>query len=174
MCPTRWSSRVDYLKAVRDRFVDILKVLTRISLESKEPMERTEAIGMKKKIETYEFIVFIIFWERLLITINKASENCKQTQLTCLQQLPFCQWRSDNCSIYASLGRSADISATRWNITLEFRTERFRTNKKLTIDQLLHEPASKFRLTVFNTIVDTALRQLEIRFKGQKLVTESF
>lgn len=48
LCPARWSSRVDSLKAVRGRYVDILKVLIRISLESKDSMERTEAIGLKK------------------------------------------------------------------------------------------------------------------------------
>lgn len=48
-------------------------MLTRISLESKDQKEKTEVMGLKKTVETCEFIVFIIIWERLLVAINRAS-----------------------------------------------------------------------------------------------------
>ena len=77
-----------------------------------------------------------------------------------------------------SILSATDILATGWNITPGIRTKRFKPNKKflgeLTIDERLHNPESKFRLNVFNAIIDTALKQLEIRFKRQKMVTDIF
>ena len=64
LCATRWSSRVDSVRAVRDRFVDMLKRLTVISLTSKDRKERDEAGGIKKNMEKIEFIVNLVFWER--------------------------------------------------------------------------------------------------------------
>ena len=40
LCTTRWSSRVDAVRAVKNRYTDILKVFTRISLESKDQKEK--------------------------------------------------------------------------------------------------------------------------------------
>ena len=62
LCATRWSSRVDSVRAVRDRFVDILKRLTVISLTSKDRKELDQADGIKKNMEKFEFIVNLVFW----------------------------------------------------------------------------------------------------------------
>ena len=51
------ASNVDSVCAVRDRFVDILKRLTVISLTSKDRKERDEADRIKKNMEKIEFIV---------------------------------------------------------------------------------------------------------------------
>ncbi|CAB3994722.1 zinc finger MYM-type 1-like [Paramuricea clavata] len=75
LCVTRWSSRVDSVRGVRDRFVDILKRLTVISLTSKDKKERDEAVGIKKNIAKIDFIINLVLWERILSCTNSTSKE---------------------------------------------------------------------------------------------------
>ena len=50
----------------------MLKVLTRLTLESSDRQERSDATGLKEDMKYDEFIVFIVIWERLLMAIHKA------------------------------------------------------------------------------------------------------
>ena len=59
LCLTRWSSKTDAIRAV-NRYTDILKVLTRITLECSDRKERLVANDLKESMENYEFIVFIV------------------------------------------------------------------------------------------------------------------
>ena len=45
LCPTRWASRFDAVDSLRFCYPDVLKALTKISLQSKKPEERVEATG---------------------------------------------------------------------------------------------------------------------------------
>ena len=73
LCTTRWTSRIDAVRAIRNRYSDILKVMCQIILLSKNKKERDDACALKKKMESFEFVVFIVLWERVLNCINKAS-----------------------------------------------------------------------------------------------------
>ena len=70
LCPTRWSSRYDCLVALRYRFVDVLKVLTKIILISKKTDEVANALAIKKKVEWFDF-VFIL----AMMTKNMESST---------------------------------------------------------------------------------------------------
>ena len=86
LCPTRWSSRVDLVHAVGDRFVDILKRLRVISLTNKDRKERDEADRIKKNMEKIAFIVNLVFWKRILMCINSTSKQLqsKSIDLDCI------------------------------------------------------------------------------------------
>ena len=86
LCPTRWSSRVDSVHAVGDRFVDILKRLRVISLTNKDRKERDEADRIKKNMEKIAFIVNLVFWKRILTCINSTSKQLqsKSIDLDCI------------------------------------------------------------------------------------------
>ena len=75
LCITRWSCRVDSVRGVRDRFVDILKRLSVILLTSKDKKERDKAVGIKKNIAKIDFIINLVFWERILSCTNSASKE---------------------------------------------------------------------------------------------------
>ena len=42
ICTTRWTSRIDAVRAVRDRYVGILKILSPISLTSEKKNEEMQ------------------------------------------------------------------------------------------------------------------------------------
>ena len=75
LCITRWSSRIDAIRVLKNRYAAILKVLTRIALVSKENKEQSEASGLKMTIETCDFIVCIIIWERILTPLHILSQK---------------------------------------------------------------------------------------------------
>ena len=52
LCTTRWSSRIDAVRAMKNRYTDILKVLMRIILTSKDSKERADATALKKNIDS--------------------------------------------------------------------------------------------------------------------------
>lgn len=51
LCLTRWSSRFESLAALRYRYVDVMKALTKIVLLSDKKDERDDAAALKKKID---------------------------------------------------------------------------------------------------------------------------
>ena len=81
LCTTRWTSRLDSVRALRDRYVHILKVLTRLSLVSENTKEKNTAIGLLKKMETYEFIVFLVMWERILRAFHSTSRELQSKNM---------------------------------------------------------------------------------------------
>jgi hypothetical protein len=81
LCTTRWSSRIDAVRAVRDRYPHIMKVLTRLSLTSTNKAERDDAKQLKNKIDKLEFVLFIVMWERVLRAINSASNELQSQKI---------------------------------------------------------------------------------------------
>ncbi|CAB4034554.1 Hypothetical predicted protein, partial [Paramuricea clavata] len=81
LCTTRWSSRIDAVRAVRDRYPHIMRVLTRLSLTSTNKAEREDAKQLKNKIDKLEFVIFIVMWERVLRAINSASKELQSQKI---------------------------------------------------------------------------------------------
>ena len=54
--PTRWSGRYDAVFALKKRFCDVMKCLTRIILTSTKPKERDEAMAIKKLVPLTRYI----------------------------------------------------------------------------------------------------------------------
>lgn len=73
LCPTRWSSRIEAVRAIKNRYTHICRVLMRISIHSTDANERYEAGGLKKRVESFEFLVFIEIREQVLSAVNRAS-----------------------------------------------------------------------------------------------------
>jgi len=56
-------------------------VLSRISLESTNSKESSGASGLRKRMGTYEFIVSVVVWERVLVATNKASVELQSAEM---------------------------------------------------------------------------------------------
>ena len=81
LCKTRWSSRVDAVRAVRDRYPHIMKVLTHLILTSGKKMERDDAKSLKEKMDSFEFVLFIVMWERILRAMNSTSQELQPPKM---------------------------------------------------------------------------------------------
>lgn len=57
LCATRWAPCNDAVSAVRYRYVEVLKALTKISLTSKKADERNKAMALIRLMEKFDFVV---------------------------------------------------------------------------------------------------------------------
>ncbi|CAB4039316.1 zinc finger MYM-type 1-like [Paramuricea clavata] len=124
LCVTSWSSRVDSVRGVRDRFVDILKRLTVISLTSTDKKERDEAVGIKKNIAKIDFIINLVLWERILSCTNSTSKELqsKSVDLSAssrLLSISLSELRYLRNS-WESVRMTANALAASWGIPIEF------------------------------------------------------
>lgn len=71
--PTRWAGRAVSLLALKLRYVDVIKALTKINLTTKKD-ERDESRRLLKSIENFEFIFILIICSKILQQTNVVSQ----------------------------------------------------------------------------------------------------
>jgi len=84
LCETRRYSRVDAVRAVRDRYPHIMKALTRLILlilTSEKKKERDDTKSLKEKMDSFDFVLFIVMWERILRAINSTSKELQSPKV---------------------------------------------------------------------------------------------
>ncbi|XP_047129418.1 zinc finger MYM-type protein 1-like [Hydra vulgaris] len=79
--PTRWSGRLQSLTAVKVQFMDILKALTEIILKSTKKEEREEALQIKKKMGTFDFVFICVFLFKVMCEVNFASKTLQKQEI---------------------------------------------------------------------------------------------
>uniref|UniRef100_A0A3B1J2K6 DUF4371 domain-containing protein n=1 Tax=Astyanax mexicanus TaxID=7994 RepID=A0A3B1J2K6_ASTMX len=182
LCPTRWASRRDALYALRFRYADILQALTKITLRSKKSDERTEAMGLLKAMEAFEFVMMTVIQEKILETINIVSQVLQKKDVDLLQAASLLG--NATCTLaqlrdqFDNLKCTAQGLASSWGIRCNFRHKRTRRIKRhfdeLTEDQRLTNPEEIFKVNVFYMCIDTVVSQVRTRFHGMDSVTRKF
>lgn len=182
MNPTRWAGRFDAMFALKVRFVDVQKALTKTILLNSKTDERNEAILLKKKIENYNFIMLLVFHCKVLQTIDAASKalqskaidlsNASKRLQVCLEQLE--KYRNE----FEDLKMEANSIATKWSINPEFPKTRQRKVKRhfdeICEDERLQDPESLFKVNVFYRVLDIIINQLRSRFLGMNEIVSNF
>ncbi|ODM90399.1 Zinc finger MYM-type protein 5 [Orchesella cincta] len=82
VCETRWEARHASVLAIKVRYVDILKAVAKIILTSKKKNEVSEAVGIKNRIENFQFIVTLVFWEKILRSFSVLSKKLQSIEVT--------------------------------------------------------------------------------------------
>ena len=132
-------------------------------------------MGLRKKMESFEFIVFIVFWERILRSFNTASKELqsRKLDLSAALRLLSCvqnelQHLRDN---YQSVLETASAIASSWKIKPELTHSRryFFGNQRLIQD--IADPEEFFRVHIFYLL---SLTELRVRFEGQSSTTSLF
>lgn len=157
MCPTRWEARHDAIFSLKERYIDILKLLTHIILTSNKTSEKTLASGLKKKLETFEFILILCMWEpilRSLLIVSKrlqninmdleAASNMIQMAVTSTQDI------RDN---YQHILIIAKELCKKWNISTIYPNERKKQAVKyfdeIDGDRRLNTNEDNFKVQIF-------------------------
>lgn len=172
--PTRWAGRYEAVFALKIRFVEIQKALTKVILCSSKLDEKNEAEGIKKQIENYNFICTLVFQCKILQIINLTSkilqsksvdlDNASNSLKNCYEQL-----KEYRCN-FNDLLEEANIVAKSWSISTEFQNKRRKVVKKyfdeLCTDMRLTCPETLFRVTIFNRALDILINQISKRFSS--------
>jgi hypothetical protein len=180
--PTRWAGCYNAIFALKVRFVEVQKALTKTILLNCKSDERNEAISLKKKIENYKFIMLLVFHCKILQTIDSASKalQSKATDLTnALKRLKICleeleRYRHE----FENLKKEANSVAEKWSINPEFSKTRQRKVKRhfdeLCEDERLQDPESLFKVNIFYRVLDIIINQLKSRFLPMNEIVSNF
>ena len=159
-----------------------MRALTRLSLTCSNRKGTEEAKSLKKKVEKFEFVLFIVLCERILQAINSTSRelHSPKIDLSVASRLLNCVISELNIlrNYWSSVMLTAKALATSWVSSLTFEKKRNRKAKRfydeLSTDERLNDPEEAFKVTIFYATVDTALVQLKRRFVGQRMITSLF
>ena len=181
LCTTRWSSRIDAVRAIKNRYSNIMKVLCKIILTG-DKKQRDGAISIKVKMESFEFVLLLVVWERVLTSLNMASKQLQNVKTDLGASVTLLSMaRSELQKLrdsWDSIVITAKELAVTWNVKTSFKDVRVRKVKsffdELSTDSRLKNPEDRIRITVFNIILDVALKQLDGRFAGQSMVSSVF
>ena len=182
LCTTRWSSRIDTIRATKNRLggtIQLLKGYIKISKNK----EKQEAQNLLKNISTMEFVILLNTWERILSSINLASKDLQAVDMD-LGKSASELGRAMN-SIREMRGQWNEIQRESTVFALKVGIPVSSFSQKRTIrvcrffdeearDEPITDAEKKFRVEVFFKVIDTVTSQLEERFKGQNFVAKTF
>jgi hypothetical protein len=74
LCTTRWSSRIETIRATKNRLGDVIQLMKGYIKNSKNK-EKQEAKNLLKHISIVEFVFLLNTWERIFSSINLACRD---------------------------------------------------------------------------------------------------
>ena len=182
LCATCWSSRIDTIRATKNRLGDIIRLLKGYIKDS-ENKEKQEARNLLKHISTMEFVILLNTWERILSSMNLALKDLQAVDMD-LEKSTSELGRALN-SVKEMRGqwneilRESTVFALKVGIPVSSFIQK-RTRRVCSFfdeevrDEPITDPDKKFRVEVFFKVIDTVTSQLEERFKGQAFVAKTF
>ncbi|XP_050516311.1 uncharacterized protein LOC126891168 [Diabrotica virgifera virgifera] len=180
--PTRWASRHDSILAVNVRYLDIMKALTKIILESNKQEEVSEAKALAKSLDNFQFVMLTVVLSKIFTQLNITSKflQGKETDLEKAarvlerSQTELKKMRED----YEAYKDEATLRARKWNVQPMFSQSRQRKVKRhfdeLAEDFRFSSGEEAFRVQVFYAVLDIVNRQIEDRFSSVRDVVQLF
>lgn len=180
--PTRWAGRLSSLMGIKHRYCDVMKALTRIVLENRNAAERDDAMKFQKLLQTFEFVLILVVMARILSVINAASTYLQSNDADLLKATHHLKTAFEDMSDYRNNFTDAVDEATdicrRWGIEPKFKDTRVPRTKRhfdeLAEDSRLTNAEVRFRINVFNCLIDTVTSQLTQRFTSMNNLVTKF
>lgn len=182
LCPTRWSSRNDSLTALRFRYKDIMKALTKIILLSKNKDECNEAAALKKMLGSFEFVVQIVVQKKIVETVNSVSKCLQSKQSNLENAAKLINNAIESLTLFRNnFDEAKDIAikiSEQWKVEAKFVSKRRIRIKKqfdeLCEDERLNDPERFFKVNIFYGCLDIIVAQLSNRFKSLDATVKKF
>jgi hypothetical protein len=182
---TRWEARHNAVFALKLRLAEVLKALTKIILISKKSDEVNTAIGLKKKIENFEFIVLLTFWEKVLRPLKLTSKKIQNIQTDASGCYKYWKRSLEELKALQNDGFTKTIEeatelANRCEIEAVFPTKRFRQRKlffdELSSDRRIDDRNSTelFKEVLFRPVLKKGIQEMNDRFQGLTEINDRF
>ena len=180
--PTRWAGRLSSLMGIKHRYCDVMKTLAHIALENRNGAERGDALKFQKLLQTFEFVLILVLLTKVLTSINAASVYLQSKDADLLKAVHHLKTSFDAVSDYRNNFTDAIDEATRicrlWGVDPKFQDIRVAKKKRhfdeLAEDTRLTNAEQRFRITVFNCVIDTVTSQLTQRFTAMNNIAAKF
>lgn len=180
--PTRWAGRLLSCMAIKLRFSDVVKALTKIHLESSKKDEREQAISLKQKIENFEFVFLLSLVTKLLSGINLTSKILQSEDIDIAKAAKALDNTFSEISkcreSFTEIHEEAKCVAKKWGIDINFKDKRVKKAKKhfdeLSSDYRFDNAEHFFRINIFYKVIDIILVQIKSRFEGLQKISNLF
>ncbi len=180
--PTRWAGRLSSLMGIKHRFCDVMKALAHIALENRNGAERGDALKFQKLLQTFEFVLILVLLTKVLSSINAASVYLQSKDADLLKAVHHLKTSFDEMSDYRNQFTDAIDEASRicrrWGIDPKFQDIRVAKKKRhfdeLAEDTRLTNAEQRFRIMVFNCVIDIVTSQLTQRFTAMNNIAARF
>nr|XP_004208619.1 zinc finger MYM-type protein 1-like [Hydra vulgaris] len=126
--PTRWASRLSSCIAIKQRYVDVMKALSKIILESNKNAEIAQATGLRKKMDCLDFLCILMLIIEILAPLNIVS---KLLQSKNMDLDKVCSLLETGIKEIKSLRNNFDDILAKWNIVPTFKQSQIKRTKKL-------------------------------------------
>lgn len=182
LTPTRWSSRHDALEALRFRYGDILKALSKIILISTNSSEITEARSLKNNLEKFETVFLIVFETKILKNIDAVSKLLQKKQQNIEQAAKLFTTTYENIKQmrdeFNLIKTEAVDLAKEWGTITEFAKKRISRPKRFFDEINNHHQIQTnedwFKINVFFKTLDILIVQLKSRSNGLLEICSTF
>jgi hypothetical protein len=134
LCPTRWSSRLNAVIAVKSRYTDITRALTSIILNSNKSDEKAEATGLRKEMQSFEFVIVLVMWYEILKTVDLVSKLLQTKNMDLHKAANLLRVATEKLKKYRNsfheVHEDAKKLAEKWGVTPAFSEKRARAKKR--------------------------------------------
>nr|XP_004206627.2 uncharacterized protein LOC101240050 [Hydra vulgaris] len=132
--PTRWASRLSSCIAIKQRYVDVMKALSKIILESNKKAEIAQATGLRKKMDCLDFLCILMLIIEILAPLNIVSKllqskNMDLDKVCSLLETGIKEIKSLRNNFDDILAKAKAL-AIKWNIVPTFKQSQIKKNKK--------------------------------------------
>ncbi|KAJ8382714.1 hypothetical protein SKAU_G00034920 [Synaphobranchus kaupii] len=179
LCPTRWASRQDAVQSLRFRYADIMQALSKIALLSQKNEERAEATGLKKAMESFEFVLMTVIQGKVLETVHIVSQALQSKDVDLLQATAMLGNATDTLTQlrgeFDGLKAHAQDLASSWGVHSLFKDRRARRTKRhfseLCEDRRLQDPGEHFRVAYVRPSQDKGSEVWPLQQNNPRYVT---
>lgn len=181
-CSTRWESRHSSIFALLARFPDVMKTLTRLKLTSDKSDVRDKAGSLLKNIVKMEFLVPLVFWEKILQCTKAVSKMLQSETVDLSVATDLLKSAMDKVQSlrnnFDAICQTAEGLANKWQFEAKFQNKIARVKKKffdeLACDERLETAKDSFRIKVYLPTIDMCHSQMKSRFKSLQEVVDTF
>lgn len=175
-------SKATAVYALKVNYIQVLKYLTNIILTSNKNDEKNTAVSLKKKMASFEFVILMTTWEKVLKPLSVVSEILQSPQTSLHQAVEYLQVCIEAIqkirNAYEELVSSVTELCSKWGISIINENKRKKFAKRqydsIDNDKRLYTIEENFRISVFLPLTDTAIFQLQEHFKGLETVSRNF
>jgi len=119
---TWWECRIESVKAVRYQTTEIRDALIEAAAAAKEPLSRSEAESLCKELESFRFIMAMVFWHDILFRVNYVSKQLQSSSSDMSLAIENLQRLSEWMSQYRQTGFIAALTSA-WEIADELEID---------------------------------------------------
>lgn len=179
---TRWSAKLQAVKAVFMHLDKIIEVLKSLKCSS-NPEIKTEAASILKNIMKFEFIVMCCFWYNILSRIDRVNKLLQKEDITIDESVKHINGLSDllasirETSVTSAISDAKDM-CEKLGVTPNFKDTRTRKKKRFFDEECEDESCQlseeeKHKISLLE-IMDRIKFELESRFQALKTLSSKF